>query len=231
MSTELIANRKHYINKLKLDIQIKQETIRQHENSQSSLRVSSLGTKYVSSQLDKLSKMIEDANIWLEQANQKIEHIEDGRYDQEFSDIHETTLNVITMNKEKKTQILIKEKKEKEENMKNMNKQNKLERTVPNEKEMDRSLKYYWNVIDSIPDYIENNLSNMPNNKGYIWRGVYLYGYLPDDRTNKTVMFETKSGIKYIHEWNYITNIYTLYTKENKDAVKKAIKTREIICK
>ena len=31
--------------------------------------------------------------------------------------------------------------------------------------------KQYEKIIDTIPDYMRKNLSEMPNNKGYIWRG------------------------------------------------------------
>ena len=36
--------------------------------------------------------------------------------------------------------------------------------------------KYFLDVIDSLPKNLEKNLKDMPNNKGYIWRGVYFYG-------------------------------------------------------
>ena len=53
-----------------------------------------------------------------------------------------------------------------------------------NERDINYELRYFYKVTDSIPDYIEKNLSEMPNNKGYIWRGMFIYGHLPPENNN-----------------------------------------------
>ena len=86
------------------------------------------------------------------------------------------------------------------------------------QRDMRYAYKYFNNVCDSLPDYMKKNLPEMPNNKGYIWRGVYFYGYLPE-RPGPCVMFEKKKGgILVIHE--YIENEYRRYEKMGKERKK-----------
>ena len=68
-------------------------------------------------------------------------------------------------------------------------------------KEMDKSYRYYWKVIDEQTPYMKTNLNNMANNKGYIWRGVHFYGKKKTEG-NDTVMFERKGNKTHIHTWD-----------------------------
>jgi len=47
---------------------------------------------------------------------------------------------------------------------------------------------------ESLPPYIRENLRNMPNNKGYVWRGVYFYGDKLPERGEPSVVFEKNRG-------------------------------------
>lgn len=80
----------------------------------------------------------------------------------------------------------------------------------------------YTRIVDSIPRYISNNLKQMPNNKGYIWKHIYLYGELDPIEGEPTVLFEKKYGGELlIHEWT--ATIYTIFEKKNKDTKKELI--------
>ena len=68
----------------------------------------------------------------------------------------------------------------------------------------------------------------MPNNKGYIWYGIYYYGYKPARRGEPIVLFEQRGPILLIHE---ITSSYhKIYEKKNKTSVKKLIENRPRKC-
>lgn len=82
-------------------------------------------------------------------------------------------------------------------------------------KDIARSYNYYNKIIDTIPDYINRNLEEMPNNKGYIFRDVYLYGKLPEEKNKPTTMFEKRKGLLIIHEWTEYT--YKIYHKKDKE--------------
>lgn len=61
------------------------------------------------------------------------------------------------------------------------------------ERSADRGIYHYHKAIDTLPSKLKNNLKRMPNNRGYIWRGVHFYGDLNPDRGN-TVMIENNRG-------------------------------------
>lgn len=70
-----------------------------------------------------------------------------------------------------------------------------------------------------IPDYIKDNLRTMPNNKGYIWKGVRLYGRLPPEN-GPVVLFEKQREVMYIHE---------IYEREAKLFRKQGQAKRELV--
>jgi hypothetical protein len=61
-----------------------------------------------------------------------------------------------------------------------------------------RDIRYFYKqfgkIEDSLPDYIKKNLSEMPNNKGYIWRGCHFYGDLKIQNNQPQIMFEKCKG-------------------------------------
>ncbi len=83
--------------------------------------------------------------------------------------------------------------------------------------EMNKAYQRYNSILDSIPDYITNNLREMPANKGYIWKHVHLYGLCPAEKPyNKTVLFEKlPRQVTRIHEWS--NNYYRVYRKEGRE--------------
>ena len=83
--------------------------------------------------------------------------------------------------------------------------------------EMNKAFKRYNSIVDSIPDYINKNLQEMPSNKGYIWKQVHLYGLRPPEKPfNKTVLFEKlPRQVTRIHEW--ANNCYRIYRKEGRE--------------
>ena len=83
--------------------------------------------------------------------------------------------------------------------------------------EMAKAYRRYQAILDSIPDYINNNLREMPSNKGYIWKHVHLYGLCPAEKPfNKTVLFEKlPRQVTRIHEWT--NGYYRIFRKEGKE--------------
>lgn len=78
--------------------------------------------------------------------------------------------------------------------------------------EIRRAYKYFTSVSESLPDYLSKKLKQMPNNKGYIWRGIYFYGEKPCEKNRPMTMFEKHKGVLMIHEWH--ANKYQLWKKE-----------------
>jgi hypothetical protein len=86
------------------------------------------------------------------------------------------------------------------------------------EKDYSYFLKLHNKIGDSLPDYIISNLQNMPNNKGYIWKGCLFLGYLPPERGQPMVSFEKlRGGITRIYETDsYETRIYEKKGRDRK---------------
>lgn len=89
-------------------------------------------------------------------------------------------------------------------------------------KDLNYSERVFYKIVSTIPDYMLENLKDMPNNKGYIWRGCWLFGLQPADKyDNYTVLFEKlRGGVTKIHEFdkhNY--NIYEKVGKERKTLI------------
>jgi hypothetical protein len=77
---------------------------------------------------------------------------------------------------------------------------------------MDTEYENFVKTCKMIPKRIYNKLSKMPNNKGYIWKGVYLFGFLPPEAKKPVVLFErVERDIIHIHEYT-LTN-YKVYKK------------------
>ena len=62
-----------------------------------------------------------------------------------------------------------------------------------------------------LPEYMRRNLREMPNNKGYIFRGIQYYGEKKPERNKPTILFEKNRGILNIHE--ITKNEHKIYQK------------------
>ena len=68
------------------------------------------------------------------------------------------------------------------------------------ERKFMRGYNHYWHAIDSLPSYMAKNLKEMPNNKGYRWKGVVFYGLLSEQRDQPQIVFEKSPQGLIIHE-------------------------------
>lgn len=77
------------------------------------------------------------------------------------------------------------------------------------------------------PSYLADNLRDMPNNKGYIWRGVWYMGQRPPENNDVCVMFEKQRGdVMIIHEFTFTEHvIYKKVGKGPKEYVSSTTKT------
>jgi len=89
------------------------------------------------------------------------------------------------------------------------------------ERNMQYMAKREWEWLctqdERLPDYIRTNLTRMPGNKGYIWKGIWYFGKLQADPRDPIVMFEKPRGSSdmLIHEMKY--NQYHRIFKKNRN--------------
>ena len=74
--------------------------------------------------------------------------------------------------------------------------------------------KFYKNFL-TVPDNMNGNLNKMPNNKGFIWRGVWCFGKLPMKNKGQ-IIFSEKKGHLY-HEIEITDTHKTTYEKVGKN--------------
>lgn len=63
-----------------------------------------------------------------------------------------------------------------------------------------REYDMYLSRYHAVNKHIKEKLKNMPNNKGFICNGIWLYGHQKCTSSKITVMFEKAYPYLYIHE-------------------------------
>jgi hypothetical protein len=219
-SIKMEIKRQSYKNKLLLDIKELENNIIRSEDTITRLRHNQLGSDYSLSQIEKLTTLIQDKNIILKKLRQDEIDITQGKLDDIINEQYEKNKSINDKkNKEKMRIIATKEieKKRKKDTAetywRGMASENRVIKQT--DRDMNYELKYFNKIIDSIPSYISNNLSEMPNNKGYIWRGMHIYGDLPAE-PGPTVLFEKMpNSLLIIHEYTPLE--YKRYEKQGQE--------------
>lgn len=184
------------------------------------LKSSNMGEEYVKAQIVKLTNAIQEKETLLVQLNKDLLKISSGGLDEEINQEYEKAAKKMNIKQKESDEIKAAKKEEKYEK-KTVFKEywNGIISASRNYRQKERDMryayKYFYKVIDSLPSYMQKNLSEMSNNKGYIWRGVCFYGDLPE-QPGPRVMFEKKrGGILVIHE--YTDREYRRYEKQGKN--------------
>jgi hypothetical protein len=168
-------------------------------------------------QIEKIKNTLKDNEQKLLSLEERLDDISTGKLDKELTEkINNTNNNLINKQQVAETKNKLKqETKKKEEKInldieyKNRRREGVTDYTL--QKETDKFIR----DSEMIPDYILQNLEEMPNNKGYIWKGIMCYGKKPRE-SNTVIMFEKcKGGILKIYETTRTT--YTLYEKVGKN--------------
>lgn len=85
----------------------------------------------------------------------------------------------------------------------------------PSTRDFDYHYNHMLKISYTLPDYMKRNLDEMPNNKGYIWRGCWFFGKLPAYKGENIVVFEKGRNSMKIHETD--GQNYKIYEKIGQD--------------
>jgi hypothetical protein len=223
------ARRRERYNKIMNDIRESELFIKRSTDTIKRIKTSQMGETYVTNQIIKLKEYIKDKQECLEDYNKTLHELGAGYLDKDIEKEYKETENNIACKRLEMARSKAVKKAENEEKKEISQKYWKgIIAASRSHKQKERDIKYAYNyynkVVDALPPYISNNLSEMPNNKGYIWRGINFYGYLPEQE-GPNVMFEKqKGGILIIHE--YTDYDYKRYEKDGK--CKKKLLYRQI---
>lgn len=179
-------------------------------------RVMSKSDAFVTKQLEKLQNMIQERNDKLQILEERITLIDSGALDDEL----EAIVKKNTEEAKEKTDVTkLKKMLEKDQQVIDA-KNSKIYYDMEKKGDkMDKSwyfnsaLKHLGNANNSIPEYMQRELSKMPSNTGYIWKSVYCFGERPANSSMFT-MTDNRKGMKIIHRWD--KQYHSVYHKEGK---------------
>ena len=210
-----ISERNSIRNDIKsLEVQIKRndETIKRLQNVQENV-------EFYKSKIVKIREQIKVDEEKIISLNKKIDDINLGNYDNELNKNREDNNTLmkskLDTNKKKNSE----EHEKKKEDKKNLDVDYNTFRKYDglNDKTIDKEKEKFLKNSDSIPDYIKSNLKEMPNNKGYIWKGITFFGLLPRQNDNIILFEKCKGNILKIYEIdNYDCRIYEKEGKKQK---------------
>lgn len=169
-------------------------------------------------QIEKLQKKNNEHDIELNKLNEDILSIDKGELDIKYKDNQvESVKNIIKMNEKINIKRIDREEKQEEKKIFaqkgfdiNSNKTKNKKYHIDNQEQK------FFNICDFLPPYIVRNLKEMPNNKGYIHKGIWCFGELPNEDNTNIIMFEKcYNDIMNIHEIDQ--NYYCIYEKIGKN--------------
>lgn len=193
--------------------------IEKDNNTINRLKYLQINLDFNKKQIEKLILKNNEREKLIISLNQRMEDLLNGKLLEELQEKTNENKKIL----EKKAETAVR-KKEEINAIKNANKnKSKIywektlseERNVKRKKyEMKKKQDFFFNSCFSIPEYMSSKLENMPNNKGYIWKDIYLFGKLPPDKNQKKiVLFEKKYDKLFIHEW--YENYFDKWEKSN----------------
>ena len=172
---------------------------------------------FVARQLEKLKHQIEERNEKLKYYDDRILKINTGELDEELKLIAEQINAEINAKAEATKNKKIAEKTLKlsdQESSKSYYNIEKQGDRINKKWYYDSAFNYFSKASTSIPEYMKRELSRMPCNTGYIWKGVYCFGEKPSVSKTFTVT-DNRKGMKIIYVWD--TNYHSVYHKEGKN--------------
>lgn len=179
------------------------------EASIPTLKLARFDLEYIAKTIQKTKDNIEKNADMIITITIQIKNISDGSMDTHYEDeLKKATDDKLKLIKTKQEKVIKKAVDKTAQYKKQQSDFHKIRRQTASEHEMNKSLQYFYSVCDSLNDTTKNNLRTMPNNKGYIFRGVWFCGNKPDDKSGQTVMFETKSGERFVHSYDHRQMVY-----------------------
>lgn len=214
-------NRRYYANKARTEFIQLQTYIRQASDAIDRLRKEN--SEFARNKVEQLRIKLDGLEKSKDEKEQEEKDIRSGLRDEIINQEIKTNTNLCTGINSQSSRKKIETDKQDEEN-KNLSKnyQKSIRNDSRKQRQYYRDIKYeyrhYLHAVETIPEYIIRNLKEMPHNRGYIWRGVYLFGELPVEYNRPYSMFEKlRGGILRIHEWDeYSVRIYEKKGKDRK---------------
>lgn len=211
------------IQELRVEIMTKEKCQMRDEETYKNINKLNMSKEFLSRKKDELKCAINKREEELVELQNRMKDISEGKYDEEFARVAESESKMFHT----KMDVALKKRKDafKEESSKKdmMYKKPREKENKHFEKDYAYFYKVYNSICETLPNHMKENLSTMPNNKGYIWRGCLFLGDLPAERGQPMIAFEKiRGGITRIYETDqYESRIFEKQGKERKHLVSK----------
>ena len=187
--------------------------------------------EYNKEQVSKLNVKISERLDRIKELETKLDDIDEGNLDTIINDTYESSLNDIKLKSQHKTmkKQANKEQKQRDKDLyetRRKTEYNSNKSFYKNEREMQQTYRYYQKTCQYIPQHIKDKLKNQPNNNGFIWRGIYMYGHKPPSGRPENVSLLEKQGRDlYIHE--FFPDRYKVWKKTENSRRKELVFTQD----
>ena len=207
-------------NSIKLEIDECENFIERSKETIGRLKHTNLGIEFIKKQIDKLKTSISEKEERLSVLKNQIVLVDKGGLDNEINIEYSNNENRKKKLEHDREMITKEKKKEKQENKEKSKKYwdgivGACRSERQQVKDMRYAQSYFERTCDNLPEYMKRNLAVMPNNKGYIWKGMYFYGDLPEERGPRVLFEKRKGGLLIIHE--YTDKEYKMFEKNGKE--------------
>jgi hypothetical protein len=205
------------IRRIELLIKDAENRKKRAEDTLQRIRASTVGDhNFIAKTIEKSKDAISSSTFEIDDLKYRILNVNRGELDDELiQSIKETTEKLNSKqaekNNEKKTKF-----KQNEILKKQSWARNKEDYAGDrNFKDHQKHYDYMMRISNSLPDYLYSNLKNMPCNKGYIYKGVWFMGHLPEEYGQPTILFEKQGHTNLMHE--YKKDCYLLWEREGRN--------------
>ena len=202
-------------NKISAEILNLKKNIERCENSIEELRKTTVikDKEYLMSNISKNKESIESYQEKIDELEEKLTLLESGHLDEQIlSEIKQNTNKVEKKNKEsaiKKEKIDKTQQKEKQKSQHYFDNERETKYQARRlEFSMAREYERFCTI--DVPDYMRQKLKGMPNNHGYIWKGILFYGEKDPDN-GPVILHDRQRDASYVHE--IYTDEHVIYRK------------------
>ena len=181
-------------NKILQDIKDTNYFINKNKESINSLRASELNIDFISSRIIKVNEDISKKQEILNILEKKLSDLENGDLDEEIKNEMKRNSDIISGKSIESRQKKIKTREEDTIKLKKLFTKEKIDRRCfkYEKKDFDYSYRFYIKTVSKLPNHIAENLRDMPNNKGYIFKNIHFYGEKNKDNSGLLTFFEKK---------------------------------------
>jgi hypothetical protein len=194
--------RKQYAAEIRLEIIRMEKSQKRDEEVLENLHTLGLRPDVVNKKRDEIRAKMDKRTEQIFEYTEKERDYLSGKFDEEIISQYNTSKKT---EKTRKDDMIAKRRKNLEDDEIKKEKMEEKRYKDNEDKYIEKNYKYYYKQFckaeETLPTYIRANLDDMPNNKGYIWRGCWFFGNKKREYNSPLIMFEKqRGGVLYINE-------------------------------